>query len=346
MRAAVMQEVRKITMEERPVPQAGPGEVLIRVDHCGICGSDIHYYGQGRVGDFVVEKPIILGHECAGVVVETGENVTRVKKGDVVAVEPGCTCGKCEFCKSGKYNLCPDVRFLATPPYDGAFVEYLAYPADMVFPLPASMDTVEGAMLEPFCVGLHAVMQSECRPGQSAAILGAGCIGLCTMLALFVMGVREVYVADRIEKRLQMARELGAASAVDAGGTDAVQELREKPGGRGGDLVFETAGAEQTLQQTASLVARGGTVVLVGMASNPVFRYDFGKIMNKEAKLHTVFRYRNLYPLAIKTVSEQNVPLKKIVTDFYSFEKAAEAMEDSVRRKADIVKAVIAFGKK
>lgn len=231
MRAAVMQEVRKITMEERPVPQAGPGEVLIRVDHCGICGSDIHYYGQGRVGDFVVEKPIILGHECAGVVVETGENVTRVKKGDVVAVEPGCTCGKCEFCKSGKYNLCPDVRFLATPPYDGAFVEYLAYPADMVFPLPASMDTVEGAMLEPFCVGLHAAMQSECRPGQSAAILGAGCIGLCTMLALFVMGVREVYVADRIEKRLQMARELGAASAVDAGGTDAVQEILEKTGG-------------------------------------------------------------------------------------------------------------------
>lgn len=345
MRTAVMQEVRKIIMEERPMPQAGPGEVLIRVSHCGICGSDIHYYEQGRVGDFVVEKPIILGHECAGVVVDTGENVTRVKKGEVVAVEPGRTCGKCEFCKSGRYNLCPDVRFLATPPYDGAFAEYIAYPEDMVFPLPASMDTVEGAMLEPFCVGLHAAMQSECRPGQSAAVLGAGCIGLCTMLALSVMGVKEVYVADRIGKRLQMAGELGATAVVDAGEKDTVEEILKMTGGRGVDLVFETAGAEQTLQQTASLVATGGTVVLVGMAADPVFRYDFGKIMSKEVKLHTVFRYRNLYPLAIKAVSEQKVPLKKIVTDFYPFEKTAEAMEDSVQRKADIVKAVIEFAK-
>ena len=205
MKTMVLKKAGTIVEEDREIPAIRAHEVLIKVMDCGICGSDVHYYEHGRIGDFVVEKPMILGHECAGEVVEVGEAVTHIKAGDRVAVEPGHTCGKCEYCKSGRYNLCPDVIFLATPPYDGAFSEYLSYPADMVYKLPDSMDTVEGALLEPFCVGLHAVAQSEVKAGSCAVILGSGCIGLCTLLALNAQGIHKVFVVDILENRLKMA---------------------------------------------------------------------------------------------------------------------------------------------
>ncbi|MEE0199527.1 MAG: NAD(P)-dependent alcohol dehydrogenase [Muricomes sp.] len=343
MKAAVMKKVKEVVIEERDIPEIGDNEVLIKVKHCGVCGSDIHYYEHGRIGDFVVNQPMVLGHECAGEICKVGDSVKNLKIGDIVAVEPGYTCGKCEYCKSGKYNLCPDVVFLATPPYDGAFAEYLKYPADMVFKLPEGMDTVEGALIEPFCVGMHAAMQAEARVGQTAVILGAGCIGLCTLMALSTMGVKRVYMADIIQSRLDMAMELGAVKAIRADKEDVVQEIMEATTGRGVDLVFETAGSQQTAQQTAELAARGGTIVMVGMAADPVFQYDFGKIMNKEVKLHTVFRYRNLYEAAIHTVADCHLPIKKIVTNMYAFEQTGQALEDSISHKSEMVKSVIEF---
>ncbi len=345
MKVSVMTGIRKVVEEERPIPQIGEDEVLIKVMDCGVCGSDVHYYEHGRIGDFVVENPMILGHECAGEIVEAGKNVKKVRVGDRVAVEPGYTCGKCEFCKKGLYNLCPDVVFLATPPYDGAFAEYIKYPADMVFKLPDNMDTVEGALIEPFCVGLHAVRQSEGKLGDSAVILGSGCIGLCTLLALHASGIRQVYVADMIPKRLEMAKKLGATEVIEAGKQDTVEEIMKLTGGQGVDLVFETAGAKITTQQTAKLVKRGGTIVIVGMSANPVFEYDFGTLQSKEARLHTVFRYRNLYPSAIEAVSRGGIPLKEIVTNEYDFSHISEALEDSINKKNEVVKAVIKVAK-
>ncbi len=341
MRVSVMKKPLEVEFEERDIPELAENEVLIQVMDCGVCGSDLHYYEHGRCGDFVVEKPIVLGHESAGRIVKVGSKVTNVKVGDIVAVEPGYTCGKCEFCKSGRYNLCPDVVFLATPPYDGAFAEYIKYPSDMVFKLPENMDTVEGALVEPFCVGLHAVAQSGGRLGQNAVILGSGCIGLCTLLALHASGIRQVYVVDMIQKRLDMAKKLGATEVINAGEKNAVDYINEITNGQGVDLVFETAGSRITTQQTAELVKRGGTVVLVGMAANPVFEYNFGALQAKEAKLNTVFRYRNLYPVAIEAISKCGVPIKDIVTDTYSFDDIAQAMDDSIHRKAEMVKAVI-----
>lgn len=341
MKVSVMTGIRQVIEEKRPIPEIGEEEVLIRVMDCGVCGSDVHYYEHGRIGDYVVEKPMVLGHECAGEIAAVGEKVTNVKVGDRVAVEPGYTCGKCEFCKKGLYNLCPDVVFLATPPYDGAFAQYLKYPADMVFKLPDNMDTVEGALLEPFCVGLHAVQQSGGKLGDSAVILGSGCIGLCTLLALLASGIRKVYVTDVIRKRLDMAKMLGASEVINAAEQDPEAEIMRLTGGKGADLVFETAGAGITTQQTAHMVKRGGCVILVGMSPNPVFEYDFGALQNKEAKIHTVFRYRNLYPAAIEAVSTGKIPLKKIVTDEYDFAHISEALEDSINRKDEMVKAVI-----
>lgn len=340
---AVMKQIGQVEIEERELRELKENEVIVKIAHCGVCGSDIHYYEHGRIGKFVVTGPIILGHEAAGVVVEAGRAVKNVKVGDRVTIEPGYTCGKCEFCKTGKYNLCPDVVFLATPPYDGAFAQHIVYPSEWVYKLPDTMGTMEGALVEPFCVGLHAVKESGALAGQSAAILGSGCIGLCTMLALQAAGVKEIYIADVIQKRLDMASELGATAVINAKEDDTVAKIMELTGGRGVDLVFETAGTEFTAKQTIQLVAIGGVITLIGMAADANYKLDFGMLQGKEASIKTIFRYRNLYPTAIKLIDQGKLPIAKIATDIYKFEDTAKALEDSVHKKAEMVKTVIEF---
>ena len=210
MKTAVMLGIGKMGFEERAIPEPKDDEVLVKLEYVGICGSDLHYYETGAIGDYVVKPPFVLGHEPGGTVVEVGKNVSHVKVGDRVALEPGKTCGHCEFCKTGNYNLCPDVVFFATPPVDGVFQEYVAHEAELCFKLPDNVSTLEGALIEPLAVGFHAAMQGGARAGQTAVVMGAGCIGLVTMMALKAMGVSRVYVVDIMEKRLQKALELGA----------------------------------------------------------------------------------------------------------------------------------------
>ena len=343
MRAAVLQSVGKITYEERPVPQIKDDQVLVRVKSCGICGSDVHYYQHGRIGGFVVDKPIILGHECAGEVVAIGKEVKNLQMGDLVALEPGVPCGRCSFCREGRYNLCPDVVFMATPPYDGAFVEYVAYPARWCFKLQPGMTASTGALIEPLAVGFHAARQGNATVGQSALILGAGCIGLMTLLALKARGVHEVYIADLVDMRLAKATELGATRAIHAGKEDVLAVVRELTGGAGTDLVFETAGAKITAKQTAAAVKRGGQVVMVGMSPEPEISYDFGALMEKEASLHTVFRYHNLYPVCIDAVSRIPLDLDAVITKTFSFNEIPEALDWTVNNRDASVKVVIDF---
>ena len=343
MKAAVMTGIGKIEMQERPIPEPKENEVLVKIRHVGICGSDLHYYEHGRIGSYVVDKPMILGHECGGEVVSFGAAVSGFSVGDKVAIEPGWTCGSCEYCRSGRYNLCPDVVFMATPPYDGAFCEYVAYPAQVIFKLPENMDTMEGALIEPLSVGFHAAAQGNVQVGETAAVLGSGCIGLCTMMALKARGASAVYMTDVLEKRLAMAKVMGADETWKADEVNVVDALMASTDNRGVDCVLETAGSTAATKQTVELVARGGRIVLVGMAPNAVTPYDFGTLMGKEASIHTVFRYRNQYPIAIRAVSSGLVPIKKIVTNIFPFEKTAEAMQFSVENKKDIIKTVIEF---
>lgn len=340
IKAAVMTQVGKIEIQKRPKPVIKDDQVLVKIEYCGVCGSDVHYYEHGRIGDFVVTGPIILGHEAGGVIVEAGSRVKNVKVGDKVAIEPGYTCGKCEYCKSGRYNLCPDVIFMATPPYDGAFIEYVAYPADMVFRLPDNMDTMEGALIEPLSVGFHAASQGGAKPGQTAVILGSGCIGLCTMLALRHMGLRRIFIADMIDVRLNLANKLGAAEAINPGQTDLMAKIMELTGGQGADLVFETAGAKVTTQATARLVKRGGTIVLVGMAPDATLPYDLGAVLAKEAAIKTVFRYRNIYPMAIDAVAG-GLPVKNLVSDTFGLDDVEKAIKHNIEHKAETIKVVI-----
>ena len=335
MKVAVMLGIGKMGFEERDIPKVKDNEVLVKLEYVGICGSDLHYYETGAIGDYVVKPPFVLGHEPGGTVVEVGKDVKNLKVGDRVALEPGKTCGHCEFCKTGNYNLCPDVVFFATPPVDGVFQEYVTHEAGLCFKLPDNVSTMEGALIEPLAVGFHAAMQGGARAGQTAVVMGAGCIGLVTMMALKAMGVSKVYVIDIMEKRLQKALELGADGIINGAQADVVEEVRKLTDGKGCDLAVETAGTQVTTVQ------KGATIVLVGYSKSGEMTLPMSLALDKELTFKTVFRYRHIYPMAIEAVAAGKVDLKGIVTDIFELDEAQKAMDYSVNNKADIVKAVI-----
>ena len=345
MKVAVMNGIGKMGFEEREIPKPGNNEVLVKLEYVGICGSDLHYYETGAIGDYVVEPPFVLGHEPGGTVVEVGKDVTHLKAGDRVALEPGKTCGHCEFCREGKYNLCPDVVFFATPPVDGVFQEYVAHEAALCFKLPENVSTLEGALMEPLAVGFHAAIQGDAHLGQKAVVMGAGCIGLVTMMALKARGVSEVYVVDIMEKRLEKAMELGAAGVVNGAEEDVIAWAKKLTGGRGIDLVIETAGTEITTRQAIQIAKKGSNLVLVGYSKSGEMNLPMSLVLDKELTFKTVFRYRHIYPMAIDAVATGKVDLKGIVTDIFPLDEAQKAMDYSVNNKADIVKAVIQIAK-
>lgn len=341
MKVAVMLGIGEIGFEERDIPKAKDNEVLVKLEYVGICGSDLHYYETGAIGDYVVKPPFVLGHEPGGTVVEVGKNVKHLKVGDRVALEPGKTCGHCEFCKTGRYNLCPDVVFFATPPVDGVFQEYVAHEADLCFKLPDNVSTLEGALIEPLAVGFHAAIQGDAHLGQKAVVMGAGCIGLVSMMALKARGVSEVYVVDIMEKRLAKALELGASGVINGAKEDVLERVKELTDGAGMDLVIETAGTEITTRQAIHMAKKGANIVLVGYSKSGEMTLPMSLALDKELTFKTVFRYRHIYPMAIDAVAAGKVNLKGIVTDVFSLDEAQKAMDYSVNNKADIVKAVI-----
>ena len=341
MKVAVMLGIGKMGFEERDIPQPKDDEVLVKLEYVGICGSDLHYYESGAIGDYIVKPPFVLGHEPGGTVVEVGKNVTHLKVGDRVALEPGKTCGHCEFCKTGRYNLCPDVVFFATPPIDGVFQEYVAHEAGLCFKLPDNVSTMEGALIEPLAVGFHAARQGGAQAGQVAVVTGAGCIGLVSMMALKAMGVSKVYSVDVMDKRLDKALELGADGVINGSREDAVKKVMELTGGMGCDLVIETAGTEITTRQAVQMTKKGATIVLVGYSKTGEIKMPISLALDKELTFKTVFRYRHIYPMAIDAVASGRVNLKGIVTNEFALDDIQEAMDESVNNKADIVKAVV-----
>ncbi len=331
---------RDMRLGQRVMPTPGPGEALVRVKHVGVCGSDLHYYEHGRVGGYVVSYPFILGHETGGEVAALGPGVTGLTVGQPVALEPGATCGRCEACTSGRYNLCPDVVFHATPPYDGTLCEYVVHKAELCFPLPAGMGTLEGALVEPLAVGLHAALQGGAQIGQTALVLGGGCIGLCTALSLRAAGVWPVAVSEPLAVRREKAEALGFPTIDPVQGDLQAEGERLCPGGF--HMVVETAGAPAATLQSVQMVRRGGAIVLVGLTPDPVQPFNLGALIDKEASVRTVFRYRNLYPAAIRAVSA-GLPVARIATDLFSFEEADQAFAYNAQNKQRVVKAVIAL---
>lgn len=331
------------TMEIRPaeVPVPKEDEVLIKVEYVGICGSDVHGFESGPfIPPSDPNQEIGLGHECAGVVVGMGAKVTKFKIGDRVNIEPGVPCGKCKFCLEGHYNICPDVDFMATQPnYRGALTNYLCHPESFTYKLPDNMSMMEGALVEPASVGMHAAMKADVKPGKKIVILGAGCIGLMTLQACKSMGANEIVVVDVLPKRLELAKKLGAMEVVNGLKEDTVARCKEILGNLGADIVFETAGSQVTARQTPLLVMRGGKIMIVGTipGETPI---DFLKI-NREVTIQTVFRYANEYPTTIEAISSGGFDVKSMVTHVYDYKDVQKAFEESVNCKQDIIKGVI-----
>lgn len=344
MKAAhLIKPMQMVIRDDMEYPKVTPGSAVVKIEYCGVCGSDVHYYREGHVGDIQAPPDFILGHEVAGTVVEVGEGVDNVAPGDRVALEPGYPCGKCKLCRTGFYNLCKKVRFFADPPTPGALQEYVVHPADMCFKLPDNVSSRAGALVEPLAVGLHATAQGHVGLGDKVVILGSGCIGLVTLLSAKARGAAEIVSVDLYEKRLEMAKKLGATHVINASKEDVEKRIEEIYGEDGADVVFETAGSPHTIYQTPFFARRGGTVVLVGMSSDAVMKYNFQQVMMKELTIKSVFRYRNLYPTAIAAISSGTIDVEQIVSDEYSFDDSDKAFRCAVEKASEVIKVVIKY---
>lgn len=342
VKAARLYGAHDLRLEEVPRPEPGPGEVLIRVKAVGVCGSDVHYYQDGGIGVTKVTEPHELGHEFAGEVVQLGPDVTAPDVGTPVAVEPAINCGHCEFCLEGNPNLCPDILFVSTPPTRGSLVEYLAHPAELVFPLADELDYSDGAMLEPLGVAIHTVDLAKLKPGYTAAVLGCGPIGLLTMEVAKVSGARAVYATDLIPERLEAAERLGAAAVLQADSADPVAWVHDLTDGRGVDVVFEAAWAAETVGQAVEMVKPGGTVVVCGIpAGNDQIAFTASSARRKGLTIKMVRRMKHTYPRAIALVADGLVDTRTLVTHRFSLEDADAAFRLAEARADGVIKAMI-----
>lgn len=341
MKAAVLYAPRDLRIEERDVPKIGPHDVLVRVRSVGICGSDVHYFRTGHIGDFVVREPMILGHETSGVVAQVGERVTTLREGDRVAIEPGIPCRMCEPCKTGRYNLCPDVRFLATPPVDGSLCDYIASPEDFLYKIPDNVTFDEAALLEPLSVAIHACRRGGVEPGKSLLITGAGPIGLTTLMTALAYGASKVFVSDTQEHRLERARQLGALKTYDPRSVDVASAVMEETGGRGVDVAIECAGAESALQSCLGAATRGGRIVVVGLGDDATYSLPMVNLAVRELDIVGVFRYVFTYPAALDLVASGKVDMKKIVTHRFPFQDVLKGIDYSEKGRDGAIKVMI-----
>lgn len=342
MKAAVLHGIEDLRVEDVPKPKLlGPDYCLVQIGACGICGSDIHFFRHGRIGEFVVESPMSLGHEAAGTIVEVGEEVANLSVGDRVAVEPGWTCRRCEFCRSGRYNLCKDVVFLAAPPNDGAFAEYVAWPADFLFKLPDSVSLEEGAMVEPFSVGLHAARRAGVRGGDWVLVTGSGPIGLCALQAARANGATRVIVSDVVDSRLQFAERLGATHTVNVKSADIRQAVADITEGRGVDIVLECTGAIPPVLDAVEVVKNGGTVQLVGNFMAELPQIPIQRMVERELTVSGLFRYANCYPPSIDMIAAGAIDLKSLITHRYPLDEAPDAIAWVDENKDKVIKGVI-----
>jgi L-iditol 2-dehydrogenase len=341
MRVAVLERQNIMSMQERARPAPGPNEVLVRVHRVGVCGSDVHYYTHGRIGHFVVEAPIVLGHEMAGIIEDVGSGVDRKRVGQRVAVEPGVPDRTCEWCRRGRYNLCPNVQFMATPPFDGALADYIVTPSDFAFELPENVSLDEGALMEPLSVGVYAIHRSAIKAGENVAVFGAGPIGLVTLQVARAAGAGAITVIDLEQGRLDTAKRLGATNVINAKSVNAVDTLMEQTRGRGVDIVFEAAGSQRTAGDAVRIAKRGGRVVMIGLPPEDNFPYPLVYAMAREIDIFTVFRYANVYPSAIALVAEGRVNTKSLITHRFPLEKAEDALLLSDSRADGVIKAMV-----
>ena len=341
MKAAILRGIKQISIEEVDRPQIMPDQVLVRLKAVGVCGSDVHYYLHGRIGNQVVTSPFILGHEPAGEIAEVGSAVKNLKPGMAVAVEPGIPCRQCENCHKGKYNLCPNVEFLGTPPVQGAYREYIAYNPDFLFPLPSTMSFAEGALIETLAVGMYASELAGLQPGDDIAILGSGPVGLVTLKAARLRGVNRIFITDRIAERLSVAAAHKDVIAINITKENPAEVIREMTKGRGVDTVFEAAGALETVNQAVELACIGGKIVLIGIPAEDFVSFDSHINRRKELTHLALRRFRHMFPRCIQAVASGNIVLKDLITHNFSLEEIEKPFHLVENYQDGVVKAII-----
>jgi len=340
MKAAVLHKPLDMRIERVGIPEIGSHEVLVRMKRVGICGSDVHFYLEGRIGSFIVQEPLILGHECSGEVAEVGEKVTRLEVGQGVVIEPGFVCGKCQYCREGRYNLCREVQFYGAPPFNGAFAEYVTAPEQNVYPMPKGMSYDEGAMIEPLAVGMMAARMGDVTAHDIVAILGAGPIGQMSLQASRTYGALEVYVTDVIGYRLDYAGKYGAKAVIDAGRENVVERIMELTDKEGVDVVIEASGAIPAILQALEIVKPGGRIVFVGYPPKDV-RFPVTKVILNELEIRGIHRYANVFPTAIKAVSSGKALAKPFVTHRFPFDRILEGFEAHMKKTGNPMKVQI-----
>ena len=343
MRAARLYGIRDLRVEDVPRPVPGPGEVLLRVASVGICGSDVHYYLEGSIGDQVIAEPLVPGHEFSAWVEELRPGVDRLSKGELVAVEPAIHCGHCESCENGHPNLCPTVRFKGSPGIDGACAEYITMPVGNCFPMPDGFTPDDGVLLETLGIAIHSLDLAHLRAGQTVAVLGAGSVGLLTAAVARVAGAAKVYMTDPLAYRRELALRYAADEVFDPDGGDVVSEIMEATKGRGVDVAFEAAGAAHTPAQSAEGTRPGGKVIVTGIPSDDSMVMKAGTVRRKGLTIKLVRRMKHTYPRAMSLVQTGLVDLKPLITHRFAFERVVEAYETAASRADGVLKAVVHF---
>ncbi|OJJ38007.1 hypothetical protein ASPWEDRAFT_473382 [Aspergillus wentii DTO 134E9] len=350
----VLRDIKDVVIEDRPKPVIkDPHDVMVHVAQTGICGSDVHYWQRGRIGDYILTGPMVLGHESSGVVAEVGDKVTHLKPGDRVAMEPGVPCRRCDYCRKGAYHLCGDMIFAATPPWDGTLAKYYINASDFCYKVPDNMNLEEAAMVEPVSVAVAISKTADLRAHQTVLVLGCGPIGVLCQAVAKAWGAKKVIGVDVVQSRLDVAQSYGVdhtfiPSRAEAGSdpmahAEKVAEMIKKEFdlGEGPDVVLECSGAEPCVQLGVYVAKRGATFVQAGMGKE-VIQFPITAVCTRGLNIKGSIHYlTGCYPAAIDLISSGQVDVKRLITNRFKFEESEQAFELVKAGRQDVFKVMI-----
>jgi L-iditol 2-dehydrogenase len=316
---------REFRLSEQEIEDPGPGEIQVRVNAVGLCGSDLHSYSEGAVGDTPCEYPMVLGHEPAGTVVKTGAGVTGWSRGDRAALEPSLFCYHCEFCRSGHHNICANIRFLSTPGLPGFFREFVNLPVSNLLTIPANLSLELATLVEPLAIAMHSLKFAAIQPGETVAVFGAGPIGLLTVACLKVAGAGRIWAVDPVAHRREMARHIGADEALDPTNLDVARQIQADTAGRGVDCAIDCAAKEHTTNWAICAARNGGRVVLTGIHSAAMVPFEVSPMRRKELAIFNVRRSNDESHAALDLLLERVEWFAPIVTHTRPLSRIAEA---------------------
>ena len=341
MKSLLLSEYSHLEIADMPMPAVGPEEVLVRVEACGICGSDVHGY-DGSSGRRI--PPIVMGHEAAGIVAAVGPGVQGFKEGDRVTFDSTVYCGNCQYCARGEINLCDNRQVIGVSCGDyrrhGAFAEYVAIPQRILYPLPANFDFAEAAMLEAVSVGLHAVRVSQVKGGETALVIGAGMIGLLTLQAAKAAGCSRVFITDVDATRLNLAKQVGADAVLHLSGADLIAEIMRLTGGQGVDLAYEAVGRNETVAAAIDCTRKGGTVTLIGNIV-PEVTLPLQKVVTRQIRLQGSCASAGEYPQAIELIANGKIQVKPLITAVATLEEGPRWFERLHAREPNLMKVIL-----